>query len=121
MRIVYNLIKPDSGDVDMRFYDQSKDEYVEMGSEPDLLNNFFINIVHKLGIEESVVEVENVYNDNDETFCFLNDINKSSCVNGINSMICKKAMLSIPNLICHLFSTSLRTGIIPSEWSYGYT
>ena len=116
-----------------RFVDQNSTSEVEKGNEADFLNDYFINIVRNLNIPLNNTCMENVYNTN-ANFTFdenmlnveevLNlireiDINKSSCVDKINSKFCKEAMLSIPNVICQIMCKSLRTGQIPTAWTRG--
>ena len=47
------------------------------------------------------------------------DVCKSSCVHGINTMICKKIMVAFPQEISYIFRRSVITGIFPYEWSRG--
>ena len=116
-----------------RFIDPTTQEYVEIGSEANFLNNYFLNIVGNLDIPMSDKSMLDVYNV-DTHFCFINDlptepeiikiikeidINKSSCIEGINSKMCKDAMLAVPSKICHMMVTSLCKGEIPSAWTKG--
>ena len=47
------------------------------------------------------------------------DINKSSCVEGINARFCKDAMLKLPEQICKIFCNSFETGMIRTSWTRG--
>ena len=116
-----------------RFIDQTTNQYVEIGRQPDFLNNYFINIVQNLNILPDDNTVHNVYN-LDSRFCFLNDlpteqelikiireidVNKSSCVNNISSKFCKDSMLAVPGMLCYMITKSLTTGEIPADWTRG--
>ena len=134
-RVIKDLVSPK---IDMtataRFIDQANHDYVEIGSEADFLNNYFINIVHNLNIPPSDDTMLDVYA-LDTSFCFMDnlptvneivklvkevDVNKSSCVENINSRFCKEAMLSVPEKMCHMMTTSLVTGKIPQDWTKGF-
>ena len=115
------------------FIDHNTQTQVEKGMEPEFLNDYFINIVRNLNIPDNDVSMDTVYNVNDiftweddmPTPDEVNDlikgidINKSSCVDGISAKFCKKAILSVPNVICDIMSKSLRNGMIPSAWTRG--
>ena len=133
-RIIQNIIAPKNDLLSgQRFFDQGSNGLVKVGDEPDFLNRFFVDIVKNLEIPTSENLCENVYNVQDR-FCFTDDmptekeivkligdidVNKSSCVKDINTRFCKLAMLSIPKIMCLMFSKSLSTGLIPSSWVEG--
>ena len=123
---------PDSV-LNARFVDKNTGAYIDQGSEADFLNDYFVNIVRNLNIPEDDTNMDMVYNI-DNVFTFIDsmptseevlgliweiDINKSSCVDRINSKFCKLAMLSIPNIICEIMCKSLSIGSIPSSWTKG--
>ena len=133
-RIIKDLTKPK---FDMaataRFIDPTTNIHVDIGSEANFLNNYYIDIVRNLNIPVSNASMLNVYN-LDTTFCFLDnlpteheivkiikeiDVNKSSCVENINSKFCKESMLSVPDKVCYMITKSLTTGEIPSDWTAG--
>ena len=116
-----------------RFIDQNTNEYVEIGSEANFLNEYFINIVNNLNIPQSAVSMTDVY-DNDTIFSFRDniptvpevikiikeiDVNKSSCVENINTRFCKEAMLAVPDKICQMMTKSLLQGVVPIDWTRG--
>ena len=57
----------------------------------------------------------------DEIVLYSSDIDtaKSSCIDGITSVICKDLVVLSPNLFASLFRASLSTNIFPSSWSRG--
>ena len=116
-----------------RFIDQSTHDEVERGTEANFLNEYFINIVRNLNIPVNDTVMDTVYTVHD-IFTFHNDmptvdeitvlirgidINKSSCVDKINSKFCKLAMLSVPNVVHGIMCKSLISGKIPSAWTRG--
>ena len=116
-----------------RFIDQISKIPVLKGQEAVFLNDYFIDIVKNLDIPDNNVDMGRVYNipgnftfDDDmpttrEVLGLIReiDINKSSCVDKLNSNFCKEAMLNIPSVICDIMCKSLRTGKIPSSWTRG--
>ena len=133
-RIIKGLLHQNSHSTqNNRFIDQITKVEVDSGSESDFLNNYFINIVKNLNIPIDNTDMSAVYNvDNNFTFenCMPTvreivdliraiDVNKSSCVDKINSKFCKLAMLSIPHVICDIMSKSLKLGSIPIAWTKG--
>ena len=103
---------------------------------PDYLNNYFVNIVDRLNIidpNNNYGYFENLYTVDDE-LCFLNDppteaevllhsanidMTKSSGVLDVNIRQCKDILECIPEIICCIYVTSIRTGIFPPVWSRG--
>ena len=134
-RIIKNIIAPSTDTTaSTRFKDQQTGEYVEIGSEADFLNNYYINIVRNLNIPPNVDPLVNVHIV-DANFCFSQDlptenevikiikdidVTKASCVENINSKFCKESMLAVPRKICYLITKSLLTGQIPTVWTKGY-
>ena len=59
----------------------------------------------------TLIEVEKLINEI--------DVNKSSCVQNIDTKFCKESMLSIPRVIWRLFYVSLERGIVPIDWTKG--
>ena len=94
-RIIKNMLAPrENTTASTRFRDSLTDDFVDIGSEADFLNNYFINIVRNLDIMPNDVDILDVYNV-DTRFCFLQDlptvneivkiikcidVNKSGCV-----------------------------------------
>ena len=119
------------------FKDMNSGENVEKGNEPTFLNNYFVNIAERLGLNS-----DTVYNvDNFPHYDLLDelqlehtdvgiieierlakniDISKASCIENINSRICRDILLIMPNKFCQLFNTSLNRGIFPRLWAKGY-
>ena len=133
-RIIKGLLNRTSDcTVNACFIDQHTKMPVERGSEAEFLNDYFINIVRNLNIPENDIDMDRVYNVNnvfsfdddipttDEIIKLIReiDINKSSCVDKINSKFCKAAMLSIPSVICDIMCKSLKMGTIPKSWTKG--
>ena len=113
------------------FFDDITQDYLEVGSEADFLNNYFINIVHNLDIPVNDGSMFYVYNV-DTKFCFTNDLptvpeiikvikgldfHKSSCVDNISSRFCIESMLAVPEKICKMITKSLLTCVVPAEWT----
>ena len=48
------------------------------------------------------------------------DIGKSSCIQGVSTLICKNIMSNFPKEIAYIFRCSIETAIFPDEWSKGY-
>ena len=133
-RIIHNILSPKPDLLSsQRFVDRNTNELVNIGEEPDFLNQYFIDIVTNIRIPLSNNLCENVY-DIVDRFCFSDDmptvfeinklvkdidVNKSSCVRDINTRFCKAAMIALPDVICSLFTKSLTTGIIPCDWVEG--
>ena len=73
-RIIKDLISP-KGDITAmaKFIDPITNVYVEQGSEANVLNNYFINIVRNLNIptnDESMLDVYNL----ETTFCYMDNL-----------------------------------------------
>ena len=103
---------------------------------PDFLNHFFVNIVERLNImdpDNTYINFQNLY-DYDIELCFSNDLpvpaeilmytenidqTKSSGVPDINIRQCVDLLEGIPDIICCIFNTSIRTGVFPNIWSKG--
>ena len=134
-RVINNILNPSKGKQTdtMHFYGNLKDTNVEPNMAPDFLNDYFLNILTKLGIEPSVDLCEGVY-DIHNRFCFSDDmptipevlklvkdidVNKSGCVEKISTRFCKDAMLAIPDIVCKLCCKSLETGIMPRSRTKG--
>ena len=133
-RIIKNMLTPrENATASARFRDSVNDEFVDIGTEADFLNNYFINIVRNLDIMPNDVDMLDVYNV-DTRFCFLQDlptvneivkiikdidVSKSSCVENINSKFCKESMLAVPDKICYMINKLLTTGNIPTVWTKG--
>ena len=112
---------------------------VIIGNEPDFLNDYFVNISSRLGFGPNyVIDVDNnyldMYSDIDDFFDISSDppsieeivlyssdidTSKSSCKDGITSVICKDLLILSPKLFVSIFHASLSTNIFPSAWSKG--
>ena len=132
-RIIKDLLDPKVDKTGSARFVQGNGEYVEIGSEANFLNRYFIDIVKNLDIPPSDRPMLHVY-DVDTTFCFSDnipsvceiikiikeiDVNKSSCVENINARFCKEAMLAIPSRVCYMMSKSMSNGTVPRDWTNG--
>ena len=109
---------------DITFKDASTGLNTEKGTEATFLNNYFVNISTRLGLDS-----DTVYDNNNlpryEVLDLLHlehsnigvaeivhlakdiDITKASCIRNINSRICKDLLQILPGKFCQLFNTSL--------------
>ena len=86
-----------------------------------------------MGIESNDNNCDNIYNV-DVSFSFEDDmptfnelvkiirdidVSKSSCVQNINSNFCKYLMIAIPDIVLAIYTKSLVTGKIPTDWTKG--
>ena len=125
---------------DIVFTDVNTGENVEKGTEATYLNNFFVNIATRLGLNVNntgtifPVPALPVY-DIGETLCLEDinvdvdeigslakkiDVSKASCIKNINSKICRDVLVILSDKFCHLFNSSLTSGIFPRLWATGY-
>ena len=134
-RVIDRLINPSkSVSLEPRFHNETLGEFVEIGAEADFLNDYFINIVNKLGIvrdqndDHDVYDIANIFSfeDNMPTLDEINkiifhiDVTKSSCVpNIISARFCKDLMLAVPNVVLAICNKTLVTGKIPRNWIKG--
>ena len=47
------------------------------------------------------------------------EVSKSSCIDGISTIICKDLLVTRPNLLASIFHASLRMNIFPASWARG--
>ena len=141
-RIVNNMLKGSSEKSHtVQFIDPDSNDPMPDGFQADFLNSYFCNISKRLGLSDSPLiapemddDLHNMYGHIDSEFELLDDeilsaelemfvkdidVCKSSCVHGINTMICKKIMVAFPQEISYIFRRSVITGIFPYEWSRG--
>ena len=108
-------------------------------TEPDFLNDYFVNISSRLGFGPNhVIDFDNnyldMYSDIDDFFDISSDpptveevvlysneidMSKNSCIDGISSVVCKDLLVLNPELFVSIFHSSLTTNIFPSAWSKG--
>ena len=114
---------------DVSFTDDATGLIVQREDEANFLNNYFVNISTRLGLNSDTIYVndlprhnvtdllclENIEVDIDENVCLSRniDISKSSCIKQVNSKICRDLMLILPDKLCKLFNVSLSMGIFP--------
>ena len=141
-RIINDMLKGTSNmSQSVQFQDPDTDTPVPDGSQSDFLNSYFCNISQRLGLSsdpeidpESVNGLHDFYGEIDSLFDLSEDeilgpeledivktidISKSSCVEGISTLICKHIMTHFSNEISYLFRRSITSGIFPTEWSKG--
>ena len=114
------------------FTDPATDLPVRKDCISDFLNQFFANIAESTRGEESVINknVGNIYMHEypgfdfrpptaDELYVHIvnSDIDVSSCIDGINSKICKVIIQEMPDIFVKLFANSLFFGIFPRKWA----
>ena len=47
------------------------------------------------------------------------EVSKSSCIDGISTIVCKDLLVMKPNLLASIFQASLRMNIFPASWARG--
>ena len=142
-RIINNILNgPKTNDVTTVFVDPDTGDTIPPGQESNFLNAYFCNISQRLGFNDNFhmdpdihVDMFNMYNEVDGVFdlsedpilapeleMFVADIDtsKSSCIQGISTLICKNIMTFFPKGISHIFRCSIESGIFPADWSKGY-
>ena len=122
---------------DIVFVDAQTGQNVVKGNEASYLNNHFVNISTRLGLDDDTVYnndalppydiVDNLRLENSdiglaevERLAKTIDITKSSCVKNINSKICKDVLMMLPDKFARLFNVSLTYGIFLRLWAIGY-
>ena len=118
------------------FVDPHTTTSVSQNDIPDFLNQYFVNISERLGIDttnlcfpnintlyhvDQVLALEHDLPTSQEVQYYAKDIDihKSSSVLNISTKYCIDAILGIPEILCCIFRTSILTGIFPSAWSMG--
>ena len=124
------------------FVDPDTNRRVNVGEAANFLNDYFCNISTRLGFdaqapfnEDFKIDVDEAYSGVDAEFCLLSDpfvldeleycidsidISKSSSVLNISTFVCVDFMRAFPQHMLHIFNTSIRTGIFPTDWSKSY-
>ena len=110
----------------------NQDVAVPPDKVPDFLNNYFVNIAEKTRLVDDS-DYETCYNDVnsnldfipptlEDIYCYMMeiDVNTSSCIEGINTKICKILLDKIPSKFVHLFATSLYYSKFPMAWTCSY-
>ena len=118
------------------FFDTDTGTTVSSDEVPSFLNEYFVNIVKRLQIRNpnnTLQDFVNLY-EIDNELCFSNnlpaptelmiyvkniDLTKSSGVIDVNIRQCVDLLEGIPDIICCIYVTSIRTGIFPTVWSKG--
>ena len=73
-RFIDSIINPTKGNsIETRFYNKTSGDFVAKKSEPDFLNDYFIDIVRNLGIARSNDACEHVYAV-ESIFSFVDDM-----------------------------------------------
>ena len=92
------------------------------------INDIFVNIGPNLAKKcntpwsyegtQSLNEINEVETSPEEIIKLCKDINinKASCIDNLSSEILRDAMLSVPERIAQIFSTSFKTGTVPDAW-----
>ena len=137
-RIINSFLKNDTTNTgEIVFTNTQTGCIIEKGNESSYLNNFFVNIATRLGLDDAtvynndnlpaynvrdVLRLENSDIDSIEVERLARniDVSKSSCIRNINSRICRDVLLMIPDKFSRLFIMSLSRGIFPRLWSIGY-
>ena len=136
-KLIKGLIdKDDSVDItSYTFRDPDTDEPVLKKDTPEFLNKYFVNIAERISgpRDPNQVPYVRVYEHINDVFDFLPpsledmyiykegiDLNSSSCIPGVNNMMCKTLLDCIPSKFRHMFATSLFLGKFPSVWSKAY-
>ena len=99
---------------------------------PDFLNHFFANIAERTRPRPNnhIERITDCYEDVHTEFNFVPprvedmygymmdiDINSSSCIQGMNSRLCKVMLDKIPDKFCYMFANSLYYSSFPSDWT----
>ena len=114
------------------FTDPSTGLVVPKDNIPDYLNQFFANIAENTRGDDDHIDsnVGNIYMQDypgfdfrpptpDELYVHINnsDIDVASCIDGINSRICKVIIQEMPDIFVKLFANSLFFGNFPRKWA----
>ena len=136
-RIINSLIdEQDSVDITSYiFRDIITHDPISKEDTPDFLNSFFVEIAERTRTRLTNQDAKHIdlYPDIISKFDFAPpeledmygymmeiDINTSSCLEGINSKLCKILIDKIPEKFRHLFANSLFFGIFPEAWTSAY-
>ena len=122
------------------FVDPVTGNTVIHGNECNFLNDYFVNISSRLGFGPDIqIDFEgnnylDMYSDIDDYFDISADlptveeimlytkdieVSKSSCIDGISTIVCKDLLIMKPNLLASIFQASLRMNIFPASWARG--
>ena len=122
------------------FIDPANNVKIQMGEEPDFLNEYYCNISSRLGFcqNDRATYTNNNYLDiyenvdgnfnlqadlttAEEVISFADDIDlsKGSCVEGLSSSICKDLLTQLPGYFASMYNASVIASIFPSAWSKG--
>ena len=114
------------------FTDPSTGLLVPKDSIPDYLNQFFANITENTRGDDDHIDnnVGNIYMQDYPGFDFRpptpdelyvriinSDIDVASCIDGINSRICKVIIQEMPDIFVKLLANSLFFDIFPRKWA----
>ena len=112
-----------------------RNENVPRELVPDFLNDYFANVANltrqrNLDVDQ---EYEPCYNDVNNILDFLPptleeiyghmveiDVNTASCIEGVNSKVCKLILDTIPEKFVNLFANSMFLGVFPESWTCSY-
>ena len=137
-RVINGFLKNNTVTIgDIVFVDAQTGQNVVKGNEAAYLDNYFVNISTRLGLDDDTVYnndilppydiADNLRLENSdiglaevERLAKTIDITKSSCVKNINSKICKDVLMMLPDKFARLFNVSLIYGIFPRLWAIGY-
>ena len=136
-RIIKNFTDNDlDKNAGSNFIDPATKDTISPSETSNFLNDYFVNIVERLNILDPVNnynDFEHLY-DIDRVLCFADDLpvpaeillytenvdlTKSSGVPDINIRQCVDLLGGIPDIVCCIYVTSIRTGIFPTVWSSG--
>ena len=141
-RLVNDMLKGTSNICQtVNFIDPDTNVPVQDGTQSEYLNSYFCNISHRLGLSNDPMINPEITNDLDGMYGGLAghfdlvddeiltpelemvvreiDTSKSSCVQGISTLICKHIMTYFPNEIAYLYRCSISSGVFPTAWSLG--
>ena len=119
------------------FEDPDTNRRVNVGEAANFLNDYFCNISTRLGFDIQApldegfkIDVDEAYFGIDTEFCLISDpfvrdeleycidsidISKSTSVLNISTFVCRDFMRAFPHHMLHIYNTSIRTGIFPSD------
>ena len=136
-RIINNFLDNNPTSLsDINFIDDETGSIIVKGEEANFLNNYFVNISTRLGLNADINHIVNtpVYDveeplcleetilEVDEVKCLARniDITTASCIGHVSTKICEDVLMILPDKFCKLFNVSLHYSIFPRLWSVGY-